>query len=268
MRTSSCAAVALLFLSACGGEVRVERYTLPEGDYWLVQPRGLRGAAVPGLVHLHHSGDGQELAENLDNQAELVDAGLIGIFPMGGGEPGDDWRVGRNKDNIPRDDRAFLADVARDVRLQVPELTTLWLSGFSKGGAMVYDYACLGEGALYSGFLPIAGAFQDWILEDCTHPAAPIRHLQGSEDDKWPRTTADDPDSSHEGILDSLAGLPATDATCMLDAPLAVAEESDDCEVWVTCPEDVRLCIFDGGHYEPPGWIRGHGAWIGEVSGE
>lgn len=253
-----------VLLSACRGEVWVEQVSLPEGDYWLVIPRALPEGGVPGVVHLHHSGDGQSLAEDAQNQAELVTAGLIGIFPMGGGEPGDDWRVGRNKDDIPRDDRAFLADVARDVEAR-EALSGLWLSGFSKGGAMVYDYACLGEPSLYQGFLPMAGAFQDWVPEDCSHPAAPIRHLQGSADHTWPRTTAEDPDSSHEGILDSLQGLNATDDTCLQSAPDVASSETmlqDVCEIWSGCPVDVRLCVFEGGHTEPAGWLLGHGDWI------
>ena len=256
----------LLLLTACGpgeGEATVEEVALSGWSYWVVVPADLPEAPVPALVHLHHSGNGEKMAASGENQAMLAEAGMIGIFPMGGGEPGDDWRVGRNKDDIPRDDRGFLADVARDVSERYGADGGVWLSGFSKGGAMVYDYACLGEEGLYAGFLPMAGAFEDWIFDDCTHGPAPVRHMQGSEDDRWPRHTADDPDSSHQGIVESLAGLAAADGGCMDAEP----DHDGSCEVWSTCPTDVRLCTYDGGHSRPDGWIVSHREWIDLVSG-
>lgn len=234
----------------------VRQVTLGQSAYWLAVPPNLPPDA-PALVHLHHSGNGRSLARDPDNQAHLADRGFIGVFPMGGGEPGDDWNVGRNKDDIPRDDRAIIAEVAIDVRDQV-DAGALWLSGYSKGGAMVYDYACLGEGGLYAGFLPMSGAFEDWVFDDCSHEPAPIRHLQGDQDDRWPRTTADDPESSHQGILDSLQALRATDADCLTTPPSA----DGTCEVWDSCPEDVRLCTFSGGHTEPADWVLGHADWV------
>jgi len=154
---------------------------------------------------------------------------------MGGGAPGDDWRVGVNKDDIG----------------------DLWLSGYSKGGAMTYDMACLGE-EVYAGFLPMSGAFQDWVPELCEHDARLIRHLQGAEDDKWPLNTADDPTSSHEGIIDSLRGLQSAGDGCMESAPV----EEESCLSWPSCGVDVRLCFFEGGHTKPDGWILDHRAWI------
>lgn len=243
----------LLLALACsdGGPYAV---TVDGYDYWIYVPEGLDEPADT-LVHLHHSGDGQALAESAANQRDLEAAGLIGVFPMGGGEPGDDWRVGVNKDGIPRDDRAWLAAVARDL-MDRGDVAALWMSGYSKGGAMAYDYACLGE-PLYEGYLPMSGAFQDQVPEDCPNEARPIRHLQGAEDDKWPLTTAADPESSHEGILDSLEGLAVTAGDCM-----ATSVEEGDCQVWPECGADVRLCWFDGGHEKPDGWILDHRDWI------
>jgi len=224
-------------------------------QYWVYAPEELPEGA-PAVVHLHHSGDGRELAESPDIQRQLTEAGMLGVFPMGGGVPGDDWRVGVNKDDITRDDRGFVADVGRDLRATRDDLGDLWLSGYSKGGAMTYDYACLGE-PVYAGFLPMSGAFEDWVHDTCSHDARPIRHLQGADDDKWPVRTEDDPESSHEGIIDSLAGLQAG-GECVAAEPV----EADGCLVWDACEVDVRLCFFDGGHEKPDDWLLAHRAWI------
>lgn len=241
----------LVALAACHGP-NVSKGHLPDGPYWVYTPDSHDGTAI---VHLHHSGDGAAHALDPDVQADLDASGMIGVFPMGGGKVGDDWNVGVNKDDIPRDDRAFLTAVADDVRATLGA-ETVWLSGFSKGGAMVYDVACLGEPA-FDGFLPMSGAFQDWIPAACPNPARPIRHLQGAQDDRWPLHTEDDPESSHQGIIESLDALAATDGDCM-SAPAHV----DDCDVWASCAAEVRYCDWDGGHAEPPGFLLGHRDWI------
>lgn len=246
-------------LLACAADP-VQGIGVDAWHYWLYEPNDLPEDA-PVVVHLHHSGDGRALADNAAIQADLTEAGMIGAFPDGGGVIGDDdWRVGVNKDDIQRDDRAFLADVAEDLRDR-DGVGSLWLSGYSKGGAMAYDMACLGE-EIYDGYLPMSGAFQDSIPEDCTLRAAPIRHLQGRTDDKWPLLTEDDPDSSHEGIIDSLRALGAGQSGCVDATPV----EQGDCLVWPDCEVDVRLCFFEGGHEKPDGWLVEHRAWIDSVS--
>lgn len=239
-------------LAACQRE-RVSERALDGSSYWVYSPRHPDGTV---LVHLHHSGDGASHVHDPDLQADLEATGMVGVFPMGGGEPGDDWNVGVNKDDIPRDDRAFLTALEVELRDSL-SADTVWLSGFSKGGAMVYDVACLGESA-YDGFLPMSGAFQDWIPEDCPSPARPVRHLQGSTDDRWPLHSADDPGSSHQGILESLAGLPAAQDGCMDQDPV----EDGACQVWAGCVDEIRFCTFEGGHHEPAGFLLGHRAWI------
>ena len=249
----------LVLLCACAGPTTgVSAMPIDAWNAWVYVPEGLPDEPVPAVVHLHYAGEGEGLAYNGELQRELTDARMIGVFPEGGGEPGDDWRVGHNKDDIQRDDRAFLADVARALRDR-DDISTIWLGGFSKGGAMTYDMACLGED-VYDGFLPMGGAMEDWIFEDCPAAQRPFRHLQGRDDDRWPVRTEDDPDSSHKGIIESITAL-QDDPSCM-DRSV----EAGDCTVWPDCAADTRLCFFEGGHWEPDGFLIAHRAWIDAVS--
>ncbi|MCB9762042.1 MAG: hypothetical protein H6739_19625 [Alphaproteobacteria bacterium] len=239
----------LLLLLACTPNP-LGPHLVADGQYWLFQPPGvpIEGAAV--YVHLHPDGDGAGLADNDTLLDELTRQGLIAVFPDGGGDPGDDWNVGINKDDIPRDDTVFLANVAADLRDRWGA-AVLWLGGSSKGGAMSYEMACLGE-PVYDGYVPISGAIEAPLPHACTAPPAPIRHLQGTRDDRWPLHTADDPDSTHMGILDSLGELQASDDTCLEAEPTI----EGDCQVWAGCPAEVRLCMYEGGHAMPSNWVE------------
>ncbi|MFK7928765.1 MAG: hypothetical protein AB8H79_11300 [Myxococcota bacterium] len=251
--------LGLVLLGACSTPTGVMALPIDDWNAWLYVPDDLPDGPVPALVHLHYAGEGEKLANDRELQAELQESKMIGVFPEGGGGPGDDWRVGVNKDEIQRDDRGFLAKVARAIR-ERDDVEGVYLSGFSKGGAMVYDMACLGDD-VYDGFLPMGGAMQDWVFEDCPAAQRPLRHLQGRTDPKWPRTTADNPDSNHEGIVDSI--------TALQDEPNCMQTQTweGDCEVWAGCGFDTRLCWFDGGHFEPDGWIVAHRNWIDGVHG-
>lgn len=236
-------------------------YEVTDGRYWLVVPDGVALGDGPVLVHLHASGAGERLAKQDDLRRQLGEAGLVGVFPDGGGEPGDDWNVGINKDDIPRDDTVFLADVAIDLQDRFGPLE-LWLGGGSKGGAMTYEMACLGE-PHYAGFVPMTGAIEAPLPGPCTHPPAPIRHLEGTEDDRWPVWWSDDPDSSHMGIMDSLAELTTADAACLAEA----AEVDGACEVWSGCADTVSLCWYEGEHALPDDWVRWQADGIRLLSG-
>jgi poly(3-hydroxybutyrate) depolymerase len=125
----------LLMLSGCASW---EAYDVEGGRYWEVVPDGAASDAQV-LLHLHHSGDGEGLASDEAVRAGLAAVGLIGVFPDGGGQPGDDWNVGINKDDIPRDDTVFLAAVAADLR-QRRGASSLWLCSYDGGHPLPDDW--------------------------------------------------------------------------------------------------------------------------------
>ncbi len=243
----------LIVLAACGGPDGLSEHAVAEGSYTVFVPDGVDPTTAPALVHLHANGLGATTASSASVQEALATEGLVGIFPEGWGDDAStDWNVGDNRHDIPRDDVAFLVAVGDDVRDRYAP-TELWLGGSSKGGAMTYELACLADDSAYDGFLPMHGAIEKALPGPCTHPPRPLHHLQGrADDDHWPLWTADRPESSHMGIMDSLLALVGTDDTC-LDA--TVAEDEEGCQVWATCAAEVRLCWHSGGHRLPGDWV-------------
>lgn len=238
----------LLVLLACSGS-GLSRIETEHGEYWLYVPEDVAPDATV-VVHLHaHDGSGQRFAESAGLQDAFAEAGLVVAYPEG---VGGNWSVGHHVEEIDRDDRAFLQEVAEDLGRRRRKAGSIWLSGHSEGAAMTYDMACLGPAA-YDGYLPIAGAFWEPAPASCHGPAAPIRHLQGTNDDTWPLDSV--PEGWHTGIRDSLRLLKAAEG-CE-----AVVDE-DGCEVWTGCAAPVALCLYEGRHAPPAGWPQLDGAWI------
>ena len=238
-------------LVACNAPPELETIEVDGGSYTLMRPDGVDPATAPVLVHLHANGLGALTARREGMRDDLASAGLVGVFPEGWGEDAStDWNVGDNRHDIPRDDVAFLEAVGADL-LERLTPASLWLGGASKGGAMTYELACLGDSG-FDGFVPMSGAIEKELPRPCTHPSRPVRHLQGRNDpDHWPLWTADRPESSHMGIMDSLLELTTTDEGC-LDTPVV---DDGTCATWA-CADTVQLCWYDGGHRLPGDWVR------------
>jgi len=246
--------IAMLLLLACSPSSEpLVTHEVEDGFYTAVVPNGVDPSTATVLFHLHANGLGHQTAAQVDVQDALADEGLVGIFPEGWGDDAStDWNVGDNRHDIPRDDIAFLQQVADDV-LDRYAPTSMFLGGTSKGGAMTYELACLGDDSPFDGFVPMTGAIEKELPGPCVHPPRPLRHLQGrSDDDHWPLHTSDRPESSHMGIMDSLEALTTTGDDC-LDGPTEVDE---DCTTWTSCAEPVTLCWYDGGHRVPSDWVH------------
>jgi poly(3-hydroxybutyrate) depolymerase len=256
--------MTLLALFACSAPELLSIHDVAEGSYTVVVPDGVDPATAPALFHLHPNGLGDRTAGQESVQQALADEGLVGVFPQGWGtDASTDWNVGDNRHDIPRDDVAFLDDVAADVidRYDPP---SMWLGGASKGGAMTFELACLADESPFDGFVPMTGAIEKELPGPCTHPARPIRHLEGKkDDDHWPLYTADRPESSHMGIMDSFEALTTTTDGC-LDGP---TEVDGDCTTWTACAEPVTLCWYDGGHHIPGDWLHRQAATIRDMGG-
>jgi hypothetical protein len=250
-------------LVACSGSAEGEavRHDVSEGHYYVVVPPGVDPSTAPALVHLHHSGRADVDAYDERLLEAFAAEGLVGVFPQGWGDERDDWNVGDNRHDIPRDDVAFLLEVAGDVSQRLSP-GSLWLGGASKGGAMTWELACLAAESPFDGFLPMTGAIEKPLPAPCVHPPRPLRHLQGLHDDgHWPEWTADDPESSHMGIMDSLAALEGADPACLPTSPDAGPDGSEGpydaepgCLSW-DCDAPLALCWYDGGHGVPRDWV-------------
>ncbi|MEM6358120.1 MAG: hypothetical protein AAF844_20870 [Pseudomonadota bacterium] len=90
------------------------------------------------------------------------------------GEQAPNWAV-RDGRRMPRNDLVFLQDVIADARARLgTEPVPVLLTGFSRGGSMIWDIACQVPAAA-DAYAPIAGGF--WIPEPktCVGPVHLLR---------------------------------------------------------------------------------------------
>lgn len=239
--------------TACVSSEPLPIHDVADGAYTVFVPDGVDPASAPALMHLHANGLGDRTANLMPVQRAFAEEGLIGVFPEGWGTDNKtDWNVGNNRSDVPRDDVAFLNQVADDV-LDRYGPASLWLGGASKGGAMTFELACLAEDSPFDGFVPMTGAIEKELPGPCLHPPRPLRHLQGRlDDDHWPLYTADRPASSHMGVMDSLEALTTSSDACLEGA----TEVDGDCTTWTDCVEPITLCWYDGKHAIPGNWVH------------
>jgi polyhydroxybutyrate depolymerase len=247
--------VLSVVLVACGPTSKVR---VADGVYWVDEPDG---PATDAIVHLHgHGGDAKATSADADWLDVVAQRGVVVAFPQG--QDGT-WKVSHHVEEIERDDRAFLAQVAADLvdRYGVERVT---LSGSSEGAAMVYDMLCGGPAA-FDAYAPTAGAFFDAIPEVCGSDGAPLRALHGTADTTWPIEGQDMGWGVQMSPIDTVEALRAQWG-CDPE-PTVVTDAVGTCDVW-SCPTGpVSLCLHNGGHGLVDGaqaalvdWITS-GAW-------
>jgi len=250
--------------SACPGEgaCRVD-----EGDYYLVLPETGAIARAPPVVMFLHGYGGR-------GDRDIADGGLAKPFlargyavivpqglPRGDGSP-TNWAV-RDGWQYRRDDVAFIGSVLDDAAARFGlDRGRVLLTGFSRGGSMVWDVACSAPGTA-AAYAPVAGGF--WR----PHPAScagPVRlfHIHGFTDATVPlegRPVAG-------GALvqgDIYEGLQLWRETnqCGTRAGEQVARTGGDAgadgpywrKTWTDCAEGaLSFVLHPGGHGLPAGW--------------
>ncbi len=230
-----------------------------KGSYHYEVPAA-RDGALPVIIHFH--GYGSSGAAALKNR-RIVEAALTRgyLFAAPNGTPGplspqrNDWSV---RDGTPpwRDEAAFARAVLDDLaeRHDIDRSRVL-LSGFSRGGSMVWDIACHDpEG--FAAFAPASGAFWRPLPESCSGPVMLLHH-HGWSDKVVPIEGRRIPGLSiRQGdVFSSMAVLRAASGVDD-DLPQSFAFAGDiQCRLWLG--DSLRLCLHPGGHSPPPGWM-GH----------
>lgn len=262
------AAIACAAVLATAAAHSAEPCGTPEGKcatengfYRLALPEGAE-APVPALVYLH--GWGRSSAGVMRNEAmraTLTERGYALIAPEGiprPGHPNRDWAV---RDGAPfeRDDVLFLAEVLDDAARHGVDRDRVLLSGFSRGGSMVWDVACHAPGTARA-YAPVAGAFWEPLPERCAGPVD-LFHAHGWSDRVVPmegrsvadgRLTQGDVFASLRRLRETLGCDPHRPDT----APV-VADGSRWLRHWDTCPEGrLNLMLHPGGHKIPKGWLE------------
>ncbi|PWE29347.1 hypothetical protein DDZ14_17315 [Maritimibacter sp. 55A14] len=154
----------------CGGEAQPCK--IATGEYHIAVPEGWQGGSA--IMHLHAYGSsGAKVLGNRDFMDRAMERGYAVIAPTAlpwhENKP-NDWAVRDGWLTYPRSDIGFLRDVLADASVRAgvdPE--RVLLTGFSRGGSMVWDVACLAPD-LARAYAPVSGGFWLPMTEECMGP--------------------------------------------------------------------------------------------------
>jgi polyhydroxybutyrate depolymerase len=251
----------LVLFCACAAAERPDgSVELDDGYYVLRTPSDWNGRdPLPAFVHLHGwKGSPDKYLKNDRLLQDFAEGPAVVAFPDGEGN----WYTGQANPKGRRDDQAFLAAVAADLRQRV-NVSAVFLSGHSTGASMVYAVACHGSGE-YDGYLPISGGFWTPLPTACAGPARPVMHLHGADDTVWEMDGGGW--GAQGGARESLGAL--RDAwRCGGATAASTLSGGRECTTWTGC--DAALCVRpEGQHKLPTGWGAWHADWGYRVVGE
>ncbi|MEM1344123.1 MAG: PHB depolymerase family esterase [Pseudomonadota bacterium] len=244
--------------SACGTAAEV--CEVEGGSYRLVLPKTIPQTGVAAVFYLH--GWGASAKGALANQTRIgavVARGMALIVPEGiprQGRTQRDWAVRDNRPH-PRDDLAFFEAILRDAADRGVDRERVLLSGFSRGGSMVWAVACEAPG-LFRAYAPLAGAFWDPLPGRC-RGAVDLHHTHGWSDGVVPLEGR----SFRAGEIvqgDVFASLFILRNTLGCDARHPPIKERVGEGLWIRRWTDCRrgrldLVLHPGGHTAPEGWM-------------
>lgn len=253
------ALIALLPLraEACGMPDRF--CEVPLGKYRLAMPES-EGGLVPAVVFLHGWGGSSEgVVRRATMLRELSARGYALIAPEGEPRPGRkqrNWSV-RDTSTYERDDIAFLNQVLDDAARRGVDRRRILLTGFSRGGSMVWDVACLAPHTARA-YAPVAGAFWEPLPKTCKGPVD-LFHTHGWAD----RVVPIEGRSVANGRLtqgDTFASLAVMRGAvgCHGRMPDRTERKEDDVWLrhWTTCEGGrLDLWLHPGQHSVPYGWV-------------
>ncbi len=253
--------------SPCGD---IERpCAVASGEYYVAVPGTPPGPeGYPVLIHLHGwSSSGKSVLKNKRLAEQIIARGYVLIAPNGLVSPRGkrDWSVRDQSIRPRRDELAFLQAVLADIeqRLKLDPARIL-LTGFSRGGSMVWDIACQNPQA-FAAYAPIAGGFWSPLPETCTGPVR-LFHTHGWADGTVPlegRTLGTS--SMVQGDIFAGLGIWRTVNGCAFPVPAKRFSEGESwTRNWTACSPgtDLRLTLHPGAHVIPPGWAEAAIDWF------
>jgi polyhydroxybutyrate depolymerase len=225
------------------------------GRYLALPPPGWDGRApLPATIFFHGwRSSASAFAQDEAFTRVFGAEGVLLVLPDG---VNGTW-AHQGSPSTARDELAFMDAVRADVLARWPvDPGRLLATGFSQGGSMVWDLACR-RGRDYRAFAAIAGAFWEPLPENCDGGPVDLLHVHGTADPvvpmggRWIRSTWKQGD-----VRAGLAILARTDG-CR-DEPERADLPGLRCERWDGCGSgrELRLCLHDGGHLMPEGWVR------------
>lgn len=236
--------------------------SLPNGEYHIAVPETSTDKKPGIFVFLHGSGGTGAAGIKNKGFVERVNArGYALLTPSGMNR---DWSV---YDGLPddRDDVAFLREVIDDAseRFGLNREAVL-MTGFSRGGSMVWDLACAAPDTA-KAYAASAGGFWEPMIPSCK-TAVHLRHSHGFKDRMVPfegRKGIWRGRAFHQGGI--LKGLDiwreAND--CFSSAENSIAEGNRWTKTWNNCKAgSITLEVWDGGHGIPKGWSNDTIDWF------
>ena len=230
-----------------------------DGEYFAALPDEPAGA--PAVVFLYgYGGTGERTMENERFLARFTGRGYAAIVPQAiswqPGEPSSwGFRVGDYPN--PRDDVAFIAAVIDDAAERFGlDRSRVLVTGFSIGGSMTWDIACLAPETA-AAYAPIAGGFWDPLPDSCAAPVH-LLHTHGFTDPVVPlegRPIGDGDFQAQQG--DIYAGLAIWRRTmgCGTRADGYQIEGEVWRKSWTACDAgSLTFVLHPGEHSIPPGW--------------
>lgn len=231
---------------------------LDQGEYFVALPDAPQG--VPAVLWLHGYGrSGAMMVAKTAATAPFIARGYAVILPSGQryfeGSDALDWGV-RDGHDAPRDDIAFLRAVLSDAisRFSLDD-TRIIAAGFSRGGSMVWDLACLAPDTA-AAYAAVAGAFWEPMAGDCAAPVN-LYHTHGFGDRLVPfegREVTFQKIRFVQGSVMKGVNIWRRENGCMGSAKNDTADGTLR-KRWTDCTAgSVTLSLVPGGHAVPKGW--------------
>ncbi|AXI47683.1 polyhydroxybutyrate depolymerase [Sulfitobacter sp. SK012] len=216
--------------------------------------------APRGAVVFLHGGGGRGagiLRTNIARQS--LERGFVFVAPNGehpGARFPKNWAVRAKNFGHEKDDIAFLNDVMDDVSARYNvDRGRMLLSGFSRGGSMVWDVACFAHESARA-YAPSAGAFWDDLPETCEGPVD-LFHTHGWNDRTVPlegRPLFENKIAQGD-VWESLRILRATNGCTTRQPSRSVVEGDRWWKHWENCDAGrIDLMLHPGGHGSPKNW--------------
>jgi polyhydroxybutyrate depolymerase len=229
------------------------------GTYHVLLPE--TDTPVGAVVFLHGGGGRGAGVLNTKIARLSLERGYVFVAPNGehpGARFPNNWAVRAKNFGHEKDDIAFLNEVMDDVATRYDvDRNRMLLSGFSRGGSMVWDVACFAPDSAHA-YAPSAGAFWDDIPERCEGPVD-LFHTHGWDDRTVPLEGR--PlfgDTVFQGdVWESLSVLRATNGCTNRQPSRSTYEGNQWWRHWENCSAGrIDLMVHPGGHGSPRNWAE------------
>lgn len=227
------------------------------GEYHIAVPVGWKGG--PAVLHLHgYGGSGAKVIRNKGFVKRFTARGYAVIAPNAlpwRKDKPTDWSV-RDRGIYPREDIAFLRDVLADAVARADvDPDRMLLTGFSRGGSMVWEVACLAPD-FARAYAPFSGGFWLPMTEDCVGPVHML-HTHGFADKTVPLEGRKIPNSEYDvAQSDVWEGLQLwrRENSCPSNAAKHDVTDGLWRKRWNCEHGSLELILHKGGHRFPKGW--------------